>query len=499
MSIFGTLSLGKQALLAHQRAIQVASRNISNANTPGYSRQRAIFEPEPTVPVAGGVSTGGGVSLDRVQRIVDLGIEAQLQREKQNGALFTDLQAGLERVENVFGDLNGAGLDNALSGFFNAVNGFAAEPNDASSRETLLRSAENLVRQIGTADTRLSEIQRDANEKIPADIDEINGLAQNIAQINGQIVEREFGTNGGFSELRDERQVLLQQLGEKIDVTSFEREDGSLAVFAAGGFALVDGSVAGGLTTSTNQPTPLGDPTFVNVFHTLNGSVNGPITSRITGGSLAATISLRDDRVPFYREQLDSFAFSLAERVNSVHLAGRGLEDDSARNLFVDSAAAGANPPGPTLTSVLGAARRITLNPDIVANSRHLAAGQPAAGAASAGDNSNALALAEVREQQSAFFVVGDPVTGPATGSTQTLSSFFSKVAGTLGSELGSVKRSAAQSELVTSELEDRRGQISGVSLDEEVADLIRFQRGFEASARIIRVADELLQQLLAI
>jgi flagellar hook-associated protein 1 FlgK len=498
VSIFSTFSIGKQGLLSHQRAIQVTSRNVANVNTPGYSRQRAIFDPIQGQFGPDGFALGGGVNVRDVQRIVDLNVEQQLQREQITFAYDETLEKGLSRIEAIFDELGDAGLSKTLDKFFSAINDLANNPASTAVRDSVVGAAQTLLSQISSADARLNQVALDANAQISRDVDEINSLARSIATTNQSIARLEIGS-GTASEQRDVRAQLLQELGKKIDFTYFEREDGTIAVFAAG-FLLVDGDTTAQLEVSTQQPQPLADPTYFNVYHNINGQVSGPITPRITGGSLGGNLELRDGRAPAYRELLDRFTYTLANSVNTQHLLGAGIDDGNARNFFIDRFGVGANPPGAPLTAVTGAARLIVVNPDIAANSRHIAAGAPTAGPGPAadGDNTNALALTALSTTQVAFFQVADP-PGPATGAAQTFTSFLSSASGALGADLQNVRLDLQKGDLVIAELEDRRGSISGVSIDEEVTDLVRFQRGFEASARIITTVDELLQALLAI
>jgi flagellar hook-associated protein 1 FlgK len=148
-----------------------------------------------------------------------------------------------------------------------------------------------------------------------------------------------------------------------------------------------------------------------------------------------------------------------------------------------------------------GAAAVIDVNATILANSRHIAAGRTSVGGAGAnpGDNANALLLAALETDNSAFYQIGDAVAGAGSGAQQTLSGFMVSVAGKLGTEVQGARRELSQAELVVAELEDRRGALSGVNIDEEVTRLIAYERAYQASARVIQIADNLLQMLLNI
>lgn len=496
MSIFSIFTISRQGLFANQRAISVTANNIANVNTPGYTRQRPIFESIASTSLPDGFPAGGGSQLSRVERVIDLAIEAQLHRERQGFAFDQAMESGLASIEGIFEELGGSGITTALSAFFAALNDLATNPSQLAARENVIQSGATLVSLIHDADRRLAQQQIDANLQIQRNVQEINTIALDIANLNERIFQDEIGDHVA-SALRDRRANRLADLAEKIDFTSFERADGRVTVFVAGGFLLVDAATAATLETTTVQPTPLPDPSFVNIFHNLDGSVAGPITGSISSSELGGNIELRDNRLAFYRAELDRFAFTLSERINNVHAAGSGLDDGSSRNFFIDPAIGGPNPPGDALATVAGAASAIQLNPAIVANSRHIAAGT-AAGAAAAGDNTNALALADVESAGLAFSNIGDAAGAP-TGNLVTLGDFFDSLSGRLGTEIQATRRGLEQGDLVISELENRRGAISGVSIDEEVTNLVRYQRAFQANARIISVVDELLQQLLQI
>jgi len=509
MSIFSTLGIAKQGLLANGRAIQIASNNIANVNTPGYTRQRAVFSPIISGFTPGGFPQGGGVEIGAVIRIFDATLDAQLQRERQELSFNSAVDAGLSRVESIFGELSGTGLTAALSGFFESMNDLANSPGEAE-RTQVVQRALSVTDQIRDMDRRIYQLQLDANQQVSQSITDINAIAVDIAELNGQIFRTEVGGVSQASALRDRRAELLGSLAEKVDFTSFERLDGQVSVFVASGFLLVDAETAGGLQATANQAQqPLSDPSFFQVFHNIDGSVAGPITSGITGGKLGAAINLRDSRLLSYRNSLDEFAFTFARRVNDLHYqpgppaAAFGLDDDTSRRLFVDTGQT-ATTVGVDLSSVAGAARLIGVNSGIASNVRHLAAGTTSLGAglgAALGDNMNALAMASLEVSSLPFYKIGDPPAAapPAANPGGTLGQFLDSLAGRLGAETQSQRRAVLQAELLVAELQERRGALSGVSIDEEVIDLIRFEKAYQASARLIQITNDLLDRLLSL
>ena len=284
-------------------------------------------------------------------------------------------------------------------------------------RESVLQSAQSLISLIRDADRRLADRQIDANNQIAQSVAEVNTIVQNIAQLNSQIFRSEAGGTGDLSSaLRDRRSELLNDLAQHVDFSYFERPDGQIAAFLSGGGMLVDSEVAGGLAA---QPGAGGNPVFLDVFHELQGSLSGPVTSTIRGGTLGAAIDLRDNRLQSYRDSLDEFAFTLARRINNEHYGplpapppgdAFGLVDNVSRRFFVDGTAA-AVPEGADFALIGGAASRIAIHTDIATDTRHIAAGATSVGGsgAAAGDNENALEMAARQLDSSAFFQISLP------------------------------------------------------------------------------------------
>jgi flagellar hook-associated protein 1 FlgK len=500
VSLFAVLGIGRSSLLTQQRAIQVTSNNVANVNTPGYTRQRAVLQPVSPTFLADGIPIGGGVEATAVERIIDEAIDEQLRQERSASGFDTTREATLARIEGIFEELGGTGIGAALTRLFESFSDLAAHPADPTARQEVIQAASDLVQLVHDADRRLTDMQVDANQQIEQSVREINEIARDIADLNREIFARENASAGVASALRDERSRLLEQLAEKIDFTSFERPDGQIAVFVGGGFLLVDSEVSATLEVRTGAP---GNPSFFDIYHNLDGSIAGPITTRIASGELAAAIDARDTTVPTYRDHLDSLAYTLASRVNALHYPAApdtayGLIDDVQRRFFVDASQA-AVPEGADFAQVAGAAANLSIHVDLLAEPRHIAAGRTSLGAglgAAEGDGENARALADLAVLRSPVYLPGD-AAGTPTGASASLGGFFDGVAGRLGAELSSTRRSLQQEELIIAQLEDRRGAISGVSLDEETANLIRFERAYQAAARIIQAADDMLEELL--
>ena len=478
MSIFGIFSTGREALLAQQRAMNTTSNNIANANTPGYTRQRAIFTP--TVPGYGpdGLPLGGGVRIDQVERVADAALDAQLLRERQDLAFDERMHTGLSRIEGIFNELDeGAGISSALREFFQSIQDLSSNPSGTTERQSVVETALTLTERMRENDRRLDQLQTEANLSIERLAGEVNGIASEIASLNEQIRLAEI-SGGTAGSLRDVRQTALSELGERIDFTAFERDNGQVAVFVAGGFLLIDSAMAGQLEVRTRGAGS--DPEFFEIYQNIGGSVSGPITSLISSGEIGAQLQLRDTVVPSTRAQLDELAFTLATEFNNRHDDGYGLVDNTQRNFF------------DPLGAVPGAASQITVSATILSEPGHIAAAGAEDGAGNPGapgDNVNALNMAALETAA---------VTFPVSGQTRSIPAFYDGFAGAIGADTRSARLAAETRGFVVSELEARRATISGVSIDEEVTNLMRYERAYQASARVISTVDELLELLLS-
>ncbi len=542
-SIFGILNIGKLALSAEQKALSVTSQNIANVNTPGYARQEAVFET--TVPLDGAPGqVGTGVRIGEVRRMIDLFIESQVTAGASNlGRLEVD-QRTLSRIEALFSDAEGTGIGKTLSEFFAALQDLANHPQGAAERTALLEQSKTLAARFVSIDTEMRQIQKDLDGEIKGVIGDVNDLATRIADLNGEIARAELSGQKA-NDLRDERGRLLNDLSGKIEIQSFENDRGEVSVFIAGGKPLVESNNA-----SLLRAVPNGDNNgFSGVVFDSGGSTVD-ITASLAGGRLKGLVDLRDNTIPGYIDRLDQLAAGMVNEVNRQHRVGFGLDGSTGRDFFsplaptvlgqsantgVSTVTATVNDPSlltfdsyrltfaggnytvqnlrtgasatgvyadPTTVLFEGLQVNITGAPaagdrfDLsahqgTAGSMGVALTDPnrvAASSSSAGvpgNNGNALLLAQLQEKG---------VTG---FSGATVQEFYSRFVGEVGVRSQSAQRSLSAEKVIQEQLSNRREEVSGVSLDEEMANLIKFQRAFQAAARLITTADELFQTLL--
>ena len=325
MSLF---NLGLSGLLASQSALRTTGHNISNANTPGFHRQRVSLSARPPVGAGNGFR-GTGVDVDSVRRELDTFVQSELRTSTSSVndvTVFHDL-AG--RVDNILADPNG-GLAPALTDFFDAMHSLASDPASIPARQVLQSSSQGLVQRFKTLETRFSEIRSSLNDRIRADLSEISSLSANLAKLNGQVVRQQNAFSGQPpNDLLDKRDELVRQLAEKIDIRTFVQTDGSLSITAGSGQALVVGQQAGKLTATPSQF----DPSALDVSYSIGGS-SSLVTSLVSGGALAGALRFGTEVLDVAERNLGQVAIGLTRALNEQHRAGQTLDGTSGGDLF---------------------------------------------------------------------------------------------------------------------------------------------------------------------
>ncbi|HME58166.1 MAG TPA: flagellar hook-associated protein FlgK [Terracidiphilus sp.] len=447
-----SLSIATQSMLAEQGAIETSTNNIANVNTPGYSRQVPNLEEAGTIQI-GTLTFGTGVQLGSVTSLRDAVLDLRINQEtQQQGQLNAFLNAG-QQIQALFNETSGTGLQTPLSAFFNSLSELASNPSDLTTRQNVITSAQDLATAINQTSNNLASLQHNTDLAVQQSVSQVNSLTAQIAQVNQQVVAAtKTGENAG--PFRDQRQQLINQLSNYIDVSEIDAGDGGLTLTTTAGSALVVGNQSFALSTQANPTTSLQD-----VY--ANGA---DITSQISGGALAGQIQIRDQEIPSLQNSLDTLAYNLSTAVNNQNRAGYDLKGNPGGNLFTP------------LTQGAGAAASMsvaTTDPTLIAASG-------TAGAGNSGDNSNANALLALQNQ--------NIVNG------QTPLSYYSDLVFKIGNDVSSAKTTEQAGSQTLLQLQNLQGGVSGVDINEEAANLIRFQTAYQASAQVATVINTLLQ-----
>ncbi len=460
--IGGILNIGRQALSAHQRAISVTSGNIANVNTPGYNRRESLYE---TVPLNGGF--GSGVQIAQVRSIVDSFLQRQVISEQSTLGRFGVEKGLMDRVESVLSDTNG--INQTISDFFDAVSDLSNNPSGSAERTVLLERGKSLSQSIRMADTQLKSISTDVDSEIRVRVDEVNALAGKIAGLNKQIRSAEGLGDGTANDLRDTRVRLLGELSEKIEVHLLEGQGGDVAVTVGSGggtVALVSGERSFVLSITADASN--------SGFSKILSHDGTDITRSIADGRLRGLIDIRDNLLPSYSNKLDKLAGAIVTEFNTQHQKGFAL-DGSAGGDFFSPLTPEVDDPNP-YQGMAGKIEVFLSDPALIA----------AASAANEvpGGNGNAILLAKLQNQQ--ISVLGSTFQG-----------FYADFVGEVGARVGLAKQNLAVEEVAFNKLDTMQKEMSGVSLDEELTNLISFQRSYQAAAKLITTADELLQTVI--
>jgi len=474
MGINNLLNIATSGVTMARVAMEVTSENIANVNTPGYSRQKTIFATAP-VTSANGFPLGTGVQLATVQRSHDDLLQLQLVKGNSQYGESETKQTALSQIEPFFNEVINDGLGQSMEDFFNSWQDLSVTPQGSAERQAVLSRSQVLVDTFHQMNTNLNDSLSSADRSLEGITSEITDKAKNIASLNEQILQTER-LGGNANELRDQRDYLTQELAKKVGISYSEQMDGTLTVTLPGGAPLVQGNSFATLSTEVDAGTGLNKIMLAPV----GGGASSDVTATIGGtdnrlGEIGGTLQVRDEIVPGYLAKLDEMARQLVTNVNSQHSSGYGL--DGTQNNFFDPAKA---------TSA-----DIALNPALTIN-KIAAASEDPTSVSGPGDNRSALVLAQLKSASFSF-----TVDGKTTDST--ISSFYNGFVSSVGIDTENANNSTAQNGSFLRQLNALRESNSGVSLDEEMANLIKYQRAFEASARVINTASEMLDTVMGL
>jgi flagellar hook-associated protein 1 FlgK len=573
------LDIGKEALLAQKYAIDVVSHNISNVNTPGYTRQSGTLTAKEAAPL-GGVMLGRGVCIDDVIQNADAFIETRLRDRRTELTAMSEKEVYMAALESIFNENSGRSLSTQLADFWNAWQDLSNNPSGMPERNILYEKGAFLTETFQELYSDVNVVVEELNSVVNKSVERVNTLLSNIADLNQQIIQIEV--SGNANDLRDQRNYALTQLAEYMDVKSYEHEDGNLTVTTGRGYVLVSRSDAYPLDYENEE-----------VIWQGSGTSTVTITDMIAGGKLGGWLDIRDEIIPEYKADLDSFAEAVIFQVNRVHALGVGTAGfssvtstyaptntaeelgtvdsglkyydsitDGTFHVWVYETATGtivdnvvtidADPGGTTLNGVNGlratldglanlsatesggkitvsaaagytfafssdtsnvlaalgintfftgsSANDIGINSQLNANKEFIAAGRVnASGEIAVGENSNALALSELQDESFSVarwtYERGSAAT--STNETGTLEAYLHSFIGSIGVDSQSITRSRQFNEVIVQKLSETRDNISAVSLDEEMTNLIRFQHAYAAAAKLITAAEEMLDTLI--
>lgn len=458
------LNIAKNALLAHRAALSVTAHNIANAETPGYVRQRAVLSPVegPDGSNSAECGIGIGVAVTAVIRIQSRFLQARLDRALGELGCNRSISQGLDEIQSLFLDLTSEGVSDNLAAFFNAWEDLSVNPESRPLRLAVREKGNTLTDGIRTIYRELQNQRPALDQVLQTTVARVNDIAAEIARINQRIASNAACDDQGSpigaipNDLFNRLDVLIEELSTIIGVTSVEQANGTRDVLL-GGIHLVQGARARQLNT---EPDPANANLSRLVLAGTGQSIEPP------GGEIAGILAVRDQYIPGYMAALDTFAATLATEFNAVHALGVGIDGSTGTDFFTATGAAD-----------------IRVSDAVAASLDAIAASETGA----VGDGNHAVTLSRVRD---ALLL---------SGGTQTLGDYYASLVGRVGLDGNLAGEAMERQDALASDVRARRDSVSGVSLDEEGINMLRFQEAHNAAARLASAVDEMIRTVLSI
>ncbi|MEN9573754.1 MAG: flagellar hook-associated protein FlgK [Verrucomicrobiota bacterium] len=467
LGLFGTLALGTRALSAQRQGIETAGHNLANVNNPAYTRQRIQLRTSNALPTSIG-PVGTGVEVAALQQVRDGLLEARIASEGSVTGYWAAQQKSLQYGQAALGQeidrqatgAEGAaaasatgsplGLAESIQTLFDGFQSVATNPTSIADRQALLQKAKSLASKFNLTDQRLDQLHTQLDAQLADDVSDVNELLAGIAALNDDIGNAEVGGYGAANDLRDVRQEKINALAQLVRVDTAEDAVGNVTVSING-----TTFVSGRERTDTLALYDAGGGQQL-----LRAATSGTALT-LTSGAMQGTIDARDGALTTLRTDLSSLAALFITNVNAAHSAGFSLTGSTGAAFFTGTDA-----------STMAVNATLAGNPSLF---------QAAGVSGASGDNQTALALAQLAQTRHAGL------------NQQTFQQHYGQTVAALGQSLATANEQSSDQSAVTRLLQTQRASVSGVSLDEEMADLLKFQKAFAASAKLITTVDEML------
>ncbi|MBX6354211.1 MAG: flagellar hook-associated protein FlgK [Thermoflavifilum sp.] len=507
LGTFLGLETATRGLQAAQAAIETTSHNVANANTPGYSRQRvnlttATALPVPGLPTGWPGQVGTGVLVGSITRLRDGFLDQAYWQQNQYLGNWTAQQSAISRVQAIVNEPSDTGLGTVLQNFWVAWDKLSSDPTDLSARTLVVQSAETLTSTLNETASQLNDLQSDLSASLSANVTQVNTLLNNIAQLNGEI-QKINALGDTANDLMDQRDELVDQLSGLVAVTVTPQSDGTYDI-AIGGVTVVHGAGAAqdasGQAVLPLQVTSGSTPPQVALA---DGTTLD--TSKL-GGQLQGTLTAMQT-VAQYQADLDAFAQGLAsgqmtlkspsdwtDAQGNAHAAGADVTVQGLNGLLQMGYDGQGNPGVALFVAGDGSgsinASNMAVNPDVLNDVTKLAAGL----STNAGDGELASLVSSMRDATVQF---SNSLTPQMPLTSGTYDEFLQALVGGLGVLGQQVNQQVTNQQALVQQADQARQSVSGVSIDEEMSNLIRYQQAYNASAKVIATLQDLFDTLM--
>ena len=455
MNLFTGLETAKRSILARQAALQTIQHNIANASTPGYSRQRvelrasAPYHAPTRMHNVDSGQFGTGVEVNQVFRVRNTVLDYNLREQLEILGNFEKQYAFFSEVQRVFGDLGDYDLQTVLDQFWSALQRLTTNPENHAIRAELVQQGQSLSQRFNVLAKDLIRLRTEADREIEAVVSQVNGLLEQLADVNRQIMRVQAGGKNP-NDLLDQRDLILDQLAYLIDieVSTYDKIHFSLTV---GGRTLVQDGLAYPLTLEKN-----GDGFFE--IRTRDGQAFS-----VRDGVLEGLLVSRDQNITAFLDKVNELAASIITHINAVHRVGFGLDNSTGLDLFIGNDAS-----------------TMQFNPLLASHPEKIAAS----------DQPHTAGSGKIAQEMADLF------KKPLIDGT-TWNNYYEMLVADLGVVARRSKAALDNQQLIVSSLKEMRLSESGVSLDEEMVEMLQYQHGYNASAKMISVYDGMLNTIL--
>ena len=450
MPISDLMGASRIALSAYQSAIATTSKNISNVDNPNYVRRRA--------DIGALLSPIAGLNFNEKDNVDRLGsgfIQEQLWHKNQFAGKYETDELIYSQMESLFNEPGESGLSSIMEGFWNAWSDLANDPESSTAKAIVRDKGVLLTNTFSQVSTDLKNLQTQVGNSIVDTVRQVNNLLHQIKSINERV-----GVNYSY-DLADTRDKAVTELSKLINIDVSENTDNIVSISTGGDVLvpLVNGDFVNELTATTD---PYADSFNVTVAFSEGGAIGA-----VTAGELGALMDIHNTSIPDYLDSLDTLATGMADAINAVHKTGYTLDDETGINFFnADVTGVGS----------------FTMNSDIVNDSGKIAT------SSSPSEAGNGEIAATISDLQNGYNI-----------QSMKFSDYYTSLLSEVGSNVQEARFLRSSQDKIMQTLQNQRDSISGVSIDEEMANLIKYEQAHQAASRMIAVADELIKSVLAL
>lgn len=472
-STFHGIEIGKRAIFAQQTALSVTGHNIANANTEGYTRQNAITQATnplsyPGMNVGNGpLQIGTGVETKEINRIRDSFLDGQFRSQNEQQGFWNVKHDTLSKIEETLNEPSENGLQANFDRFWQSWEDLSKEPDSLAARAALLSNATAMAGRFNQISDSMDQLSTDLQNQLSTKMQEMNNLTKQVSELNLQIAKI-TASGQRPNDLLDQRDLLIDKISKMADIQVKPAENGMVDILVGQEY-LVDGDKNSSISFDNSNNQIL---------------LNGKSVS-LKSGEIAGMVESLTKDIPSFMSKINELVTVFSREVNQIHTYANAMNLDDIQNRKNDPNAPLDQIPffvTKSGTGDPGAAGEITVNPDIIASLNKIAAARQA----NVGDAGNANELNNLKFKNVSF-----------SNQSTTMNNFYRTIVGDVGIKTQEAEQMENNSEILVQQAESQRQSVSGVSIDEEMTNMVRFQQSYNAASRYISVMDEVLDKLI--